>query len=87
MINLAPNCRVRLEPGQTTRSPIASRWDQNDHNEEGYDVERAAGAIDASDPFGWERRHAAVYYHNETSQEESLVVCWDVVRILDCAAG
>ncbi len=54
---------------------------ENDDDDYCYHVETGTQRVEDSDPLGWHAADATLGDHEESSEEEQLVVCWYVIWV------
>jgi hypothetical protein len=72
LVNIAPNGLVGVELGETERSPIASRRNDDQNDRQSDDIERRSSTVHPSDPPGRERGHDTVNQHQEDREQKDL---------------
>lgn len=71
-VDVSPYFAARIELRQPMSCTVASSRYEDDHDDQGDDIEGRAGTVDARDPSCRERCHAAMDHHEEYCQQEGL---------------
>lgn len=81
LVDVTPDFRRGREARETLILAVGSSWDENNDDDQGNDVECRSNTVDARNPFGGQRSHAAMDHHDEDGEKEDLIVLRSVVWI------
>ena len=87
VVKVAPNSAGFGETWEALIWPVGGSGDNDDDNNEGDDVEARTVGVERGDPARGHRGDDAVDDHNQSRQEEDLIVLRDVIRIGDGDGG